>query len=103
GPLEDLHILPQLPVLPPQLRQLLPLHAGQAAILAGPSVAFGLLDPLADRGLGQVESLATWPIDRSACWHRPTISALNSGVNERRRQGFFPMLSMLGHPPWAKP
>jgi hypothetical protein len=24
-------------------------------------------------------------------------------VNERRRQGFFPMLSMIGHPPGDKP
>jgi hypothetical protein len=26
-----------------------------------------------------------------------TISALNSAVNERRRRGFFPMLSVIGH------
>jgi hypothetical protein len=40
----------------------------------------------------------TWPTDRSPRWHSSTISALNSGVNERRRRGFFPMLSMTGHP-----
>src|SRR5262249_12091888 len=33
-----------------------------------------------------------------------TISALNSGVNERRRRGFFlPMLSMVGHPSGGEP
>jgi hypothetical protein len=32
-----------------------------------------------------------------------TISALNSGVNERRLRGFFPMLSMIGHPSGDKP
>ena len=38
------------------------------------------------------KSFATCPTERSPCWHRLTISALNSGVNERRRRGFFPML-----------
>jgi hypothetical protein len=28
---------------------------------------------------------------------------LNSEVNERRRRGFFPMLSMIGHPLGAEP
>jgi hypothetical protein len=28
---------------------------------------------------------------------------LNSGVNERRRRGFFPMLSMIGHPSGGEP
>ncbi|HUC25309.1 MAG TPA: hypothetical protein VMA73_21595, partial [Streptosporangiaceae bacterium] len=36
-------------------------------------------------------------------WHNSTISALNSGVNERRCRGFFPMLSMIGHPSGDKP
>jgi transposase len=30
-------------------------------------------------------------------------AALNSGVNERRRRGFFPMLSMIGHPSGGNP
>jgi hypothetical protein len=42
-------------------------------------------------------------MDRSPCRHKPTISALNSGVNERRRRGFFPMLSMIGHPSGGEP
>jgi len=42
-------------------------------------------------------------MDRSPRWHSSMISALNSGVNERRRQGFFPMLSMIGHPSGGKP
>jgi AAA ATPase domain len=36
------------------------------------------------------KSFETWPIDRSPRWHSSTISALNSGVNERRRRGFSP-------------
>jgi hypothetical protein len=28
---------------------------------------------------------------------------LNSGVNERRGRGFFPMLSMIGHPSGGEP
>jgi len=36
-------------------------------------------------------------------WHSSTISALNSGVNERRCRGFFPMFSMIGHPSGAEP
>src|SRR6266487_1903672 len=50
------------------------------------------------------KSRATWPTDRSPCRHSSTISALNSGVNERRGRGFFlPMLSMVGHPSWGEP
>jgi hypothetical protein len=51
----------------------------------------------ADR-VGQARVSASSPTDRSPRWHSSTISALNSGVNERRRRGFFPMLSMIGHP-----
>src|SRR5262249_48433473 len=54
-PLEDLHILPQPAVLPAQLSQLPPLGTGQAAVLPGSGIPFRLLDPLPDRGLGQVE------------------------------------------------
>src|SRR6202042_299027 len=60
GPLEDVDVLPQPPVLPPQLGQLLALAAGQAPV-PGPRVALGLLDPLAHRGLGQVEVLRDLP------------------------------------------
>jgi hypothetical protein len=50
------------------------------------------------------KSRATCPTDRSPRWHNSTISALNSGVNERRRRGFFlPMLSMVGHPSGGEP
>jgi hypothetical protein len=28
---------------------------------------------------------------------------LNSGVNERRRRGFFPVLCMIGHPSGGEP
>lgn len=41
-------------------------------------------------------SLTTRPIERSPQRHSETISALNSGVDERRGRGFsFPMLSMM--------
>lgn len=43
-------------------------------------------------GTGYLQQLAR------PCWHSSTTWALNSGVNERRRRGFFPMLSMIGHP-----
>src|SRR5262245_46600140 len=49
------------------------------------------------------KSFATWPTERSPRWHSSTISALNSGVKERRRRGFFPMLSMIGHPSGGEP
>ena len=50
------------------------------------------------RGLGQLEVAGTCLTDRSPRWRNSTISALNSGVNERRGRGFFlPMLSMVGH------
>src|SRR4029077_8351449 len=56
-PLEDLHVLAQPAVLPPQLREFLLLGARQPAVLAGPGVTLILLHPLADRGLGQVKVL----------------------------------------------
>ena len=52
-------------------------------------------------------ALAASPWSRSdgpaRCWHNSTASAVNSGVNERRRRGFFPMLSMIGHPSGPNP
>src|SRR4051795_8702494 len=45
------------------------------------------------------KSRATSGIDRSPRWHSSTISALNSGVNERRGRCFLLlMLSMVEHP-----
>src|SRR5215203_2971031 len=55
GSLEDLHVAAQPLVLPPQGGQLVAFGAGQPAITAAPGIAFGLADPFADRGLGQVE------------------------------------------------
>jgi hypothetical protein len=70
----------------------------------GTRVPLGLLHPRPHRGLSQVEvprDLAYRPIP---LWHNSTISALNSGVNERRGRGFFlPMLSVVGHPSWGEP
>src|SRR6516225_3418744 len=53
-PTEDLDVLPQAAVLVAQLGELLPLGRRQA-VAARARVPLGLLDPLADRGLGQVE------------------------------------------------
>jgi hypothetical protein len=102
GPLENVHILAQPAVLAAQLGKLLALRCGQSAVLAGAAVALCLLHPVPHRGLGQVKilrDLPNRPIPRAGT----TISALNSGVNERRRRGFFPMLSMIGHPSGGKP
>src|SRR5512133_2993189 len=55
GPLQDLHIATQPPVLPPQRRQLLALRAGQPAVATRSGVSFGLAHPRSHRGLGQIE------------------------------------------------
>ena len=47
------------------------------------------LDPLPHPDSVRSKSRATWPMDRSARRHSSTISALSSGVNERRCRGFF--------------
>jgi hypothetical protein len=88
GPLEDLHILAQPAVLPPHLRELVALGRGQP-IGPGPGIALGLLQPLLDRCLGQIE-VRRDPINRPVTAPaRSTISGLNTGVNERRGRGFF--------------
>src|SRR5215203_6127022 len=61
GSLEDLHVAAQPLVLPPQGGQLVAFGAGQPAITAAPGIAFGLADPFADRGLGQVEVAGDLP------------------------------------------
>src|SRR5215203_6016492 len=61
GSLEDLHVAAQPLILPPQGGQLVAFGAGQPAITAAPGIAFGLADPLADRGLGQVEVAGDLP------------------------------------------
>src|SRR5215207_4753076 len=50
------------------------------------------------------KSRATCPIERSPCWHSSTISALNSGVNDRRARGCLrSMVSMMDILPGAAP
>jgi hypothetical protein len=49
------------------------------------------------------KSRATRPIERSPRWHSSTISALNSGVNDRRARGCLPMVSMMDILPGAVP
>jgi hypothetical protein len=83
GPIEDLDVLLEPAVLPPQRRQLFLLAAGQP-VTARAGVPLGLAHPLAHRSLVRSKSRATCPIDRSPRWHTSTISALNSDVNERR-------------------
>jgi hypothetical protein len=67
------------------LGRLLALGAGQAAALPGAFIPLCLLDPFAHPGFGQVEV----PVDLGGgpvrALNSSTISALNSGVNERRR------------------
>src|SRR6185295_2019017 len=61
--------------------QLLALAAGQAAVLPGPRVPLGLLDPFPDRGLGQVEvagHLADGPV--------PALAQLDDLGLELRRE-----------------
>jgi hypothetical protein len=64
------------------------------AVLPGAFIPPCLPDLFAHRGLGQIEvprNLANGPVPALDC---STISALNIGMNERRRWGFFlPMLS----------
>src|SRR5215218_6627281 len=100
GSLEDLHVFAQPPVLPAQRRQLLPLGAGQPAITAATSIAFGLADPLSDRGLGQVEVPSDLPNRPVA----PTAQLDDLGLELRRERPARPRLAAFhalhdGHPP----
>jgi hypothetical protein len=58
--LEDLRILAQTPVLPPQRRELLALDVGQA-IAAGAGIPLGLPDPIPHRRFGQIEVAGNLP------------------------------------------
>ncbi len=53
-PLEDLHIFPQSAVLPPQRGKLVTFRGGQP-VRTGTGVDVGLPNPVANRGLGQIE------------------------------------------------
>src|SRR5215211_7398263 len=72
GALEDLHVLAQPPVLPPQHGELLALLAGQPAVATRAGVPLGLAHPLAHRGLGQIEVPGDLP-DRAVT----TLAQLN--------------------------
>src|SRR5215213_11744325 len=104
GSLEDLHVFAQLPVLPAQRRQLLPLGAGQPAITAAPGIAFGLAHPLPDRGLGQVEVVGDLP-DRAVT----ALAQLDDlGLELGRERPARPRLAAFhafhdGHPPRGAP
>jgi hypothetical protein len=94
--LEDLDVLAQGSILPAQLGEFGPLFGGESWALT--LVDLGLLDPGPHVGLGRSKSLATWPMLRSPRWHSSTISALNSGVNDRRGRGFFLSMVSWSHP-----
>jgi len=78
--------------------------AGTAAGTDEPGLAFGLLDPFAHRGLGQVEN------SRDLA-HRPVPSLAQHDLDlelrgERTaRPGLSPspLLSIVGHPSWGRP
>ncbi|MEU2718703.1 hypothetical protein [Streptomyces sp. NPDC007205] len=102
GPPEDLHVLPQPAVLPPQRGQPLTFTAGQAIALSrvGPSP----LDPVAHRGLRRTEVLGeltdravTTPAQLHGLGPEP-------GMNDQRGRGsFFPMLSITDIHPGPNP
>ena len=98
-----LDVLFEAPVLVPQLGELGLLLARQALALAGVDVAWRTQSRTA--ASVRSKSHATWAIERSPRGHRSTISALNSGVNERRGCGVFrsSMVSMMDNPPGACP
>src|SRR5664280_2042454 len=92
--LERLVVLTQSSVLPTQLGELSPLLGRQTGPVTG--IGLGLDHPRPHCRLTEVEVLATWPMLRSPRLQRSTISALNSGVNDRRGRGFFrSMVSIL--------
>src|SRR5215203_6673786 len=100
GSLEDLHVAAQPLILPPQGGQLVAFGAGQPAITAAPGIAFGLADPLADGGLGQVEVPGDLP-DRAVT---PTAQLNDLGLELRCERPARPRLPTLhalhdGHPP----
>ena len=68
----------------------------QTGVLAVPVRGLPASDGVV-HGTGYLQQLAR------PCWHSSTTRALNSGVNERRRRGFCPMLSMIGHPSGHQP
>jgi hypothetical protein len=78
-PLEDLPIVEEPAIVAAKAPPVPPALGRQATVEARTGVAFGLLDPAAHRGLGQVEvprDLAGGPVPR---WHSSTISAVNFG------------------------
>jgi hypothetical protein len=67
----------------PQLGQFPPVLGGLATLVAGPSVALGLLDHSRTAVSVKSKSLAIWPRGPVSPLAQPTISALNSGAKEQ--------------------
>jgi hypothetical protein len=86
GLVQDLALLAQLPDLTAQPTQLVALGGGEA-VGAPAGVQVGLADPLADRGLGQVQLLETWPTVLPVERMSSTTSAVYSGGKKRRGRG----------------
>jgi hypothetical protein len=74
------NVLAQPAVLPPQRGQFLTFAAGQAVPLAG--VDLGLLDPVAHRGLGQIEVLG----DLTDCAVTASAQLSDLGLELRRER-----------------
>ncbi|MFJ5673974.1 hypothetical protein [Streptomyces sp. NPDC093097] len=84
--LEHLYALSKSAVLAPQCSQLLTLAVGQTR---PPASTLSCFTQACTAVSVSSKSLATWPIEGSPRRHSSTISALNSGVNERGGRGFF--------------
>jgi hypothetical protein len=83
GLAEDLALLTQLPDLTTQPAQLITLGGG-AAVAAPAGIQVGALDPLADRGLGQVQLSGDLADRLAGVRISSTTSALHSGGQNRR-------------------
>src|SRR5512132_4278180 len=101
GSLEDLHVAAQPLVLPPQGGQLVAFGAGQPAVAAIAAVSFGLPDPFADRGLGQVKVAGDLP-DRAVTL-LAQLHNLGLELGRERPTRPRPMVSMMDILPGAAP
>jgi hypothetical protein len=86
GLAQDLALLTQLPDLTTQPAQLLTLGGGEA-VAAPAGIQVGALDPLADRGLGQVQFSGDLTGRLAVARISSTTSALYSGAKNRRGRG----------------
>lgn len=102
GPLEDVDVLKQTAVLPPQCGQFLAFAAGQAVPLA--RIDLGLLRPVTHRGLGRIEVLGDLT-DRAVTASAQLDDLRLELGRERatRARLLLPHALHDGHPPEAEP